>query len=71
VHLAYRAGAARVVLLSDDLANTGGGANELLADARMQMRTGVRFDTVGLGIDQDSQLLNTLAIESGGLAIKR
>jgi hypothetical protein len=31
----------------------------------------VRFDTVGLGIDQDAQLMTSLAAESGGLAIKR
>jgi hypothetical protein len=41
------------------------------AEARGAMRAGVRFDTVGLGIDQDSQLLTALAAESGGLAIKR
>lgn len=71
LRLAYKAGAARVILLSDGLANTGGGANELLAEARERMQYGVRFDTVGLGIDQDSALLNTLSAESGGLAIKR
>jgi hypothetical protein len=38
---------------------------------RMQMQQGVRFDTVGLGIDQDSSLMNSLATESGGLSIKR
>jgi hypothetical protein len=31
----------------------------------------VRFDTVGIGIDQDSPLLNALAAESGGIAVKR
>ena len=71
LRLAYKAGAARVILLSDGLANTGGGADELLADARIQMQHGVRFDTVGLGIDQDSALMNTLAAESGGLSMKR
>src|SRR5262249_10306987 len=53
LRLAYKAGAARVVLLSDGLANTGGGGDTLLAEARGEMRAGVRFDTVGLGIDQD------------------
>lgn len=71
LRLAYQAGAARVVLLSDGLANTGGSGDELLHDARMQMQRGVRFDTVGLGIDQDSSLMNALAVESGGLAVKR
>jgi hypothetical protein len=71
LRLAYKAGAARVVLLSDGLANTGGDGGELLAEARDAMRAGVHFDTVGLGIDQDSQLMTSLAAESGGMAIKR
>jgi hypothetical protein len=71
LRLAYAQGAARVVLLSDGLANTGGGADDLLADARAQIQRGVRFDTVGLGIDQDSPLMTTLAAESGGIAVKR
>lgn len=71
LRLAYKAGAARVILLSDGLANTGGDGDDLLAEARMQMQRGVRFDTVGLGIDQDSSLMNSLAAESGGLSIKR
>ena len=69
--LAYSIGAARIVLLSDGLANTGGGAGTLLANARTEMRRGVRFDTVGLGIDQDASLLQTLAAESGGVAMMR
>jgi hypothetical protein len=71
LRLDYKAGAARVILLSDGLANTGGDGDDLLAEARMQMQRGVRFDTVGLGIDQDSSLMNSLATESGGLSIKR
>jgi hypothetical protein len=71
LRLAYRAGAARVVLLSDGLANTGGSGDDLLADARAAMQAGVRFDTVGLGIDQDGPLMSTLAAESGGLAVRR
>jgi hypothetical protein len=71
LRLAYKAGAAQVVLLSDGLANTGGSSDTLLAEARQAMGAGVRFDTVGLGIDQDSQLMTVLASESGGIAIKR
>jgi hypothetical protein len=71
LRLAYAQGPSRVILLSDGLANSGGGARDLLADARGAMHAGVRFDTVGLGIDQDAQLLDTLARESGGLAIRR
>jgi hypothetical protein len=71
LRLAYQANAARVVLLSDGLANTGGSGDTLLAEARAAMHAGVRFDTVGLGIDQDSQLMTSLAAESGGMTIKR
>jgi hypothetical protein len=71
LRLAYKAGAQRIVLLSDGLANTGGSGGDLLAEARAEMQQGVRFDTVGLGIDQDAPLMTSLAGESGGLAIKR
>lgn len=71
LELAYTIGAARVVLLSDGLANTGGGGGELLARARREMQRGVRFDTIGLGIDQDAGLLQALARESGGVAMMR
>jgi hypothetical protein len=71
LRLAYEQGAARVVLLSDGLANTGGDGDELISEARMQIRRGVRFDTIGIGIDQDSPLMTTLAAESGGIAVKR
>ncbi len=69
--LAYSLGAARVVLLSDGLANNGGSGDDLLARARGQMAYGVRFDTIGIGLDQDAALLQTLADESGGLAVMR
>ncbi|MDX2093078.1 MAG: VWA domain-containing protein [Kofleriaceae bacterium] len=69
--LAYAIGAARIVLLSDGLANTGGGGDTLIARARTAIAHGVRFDTVGLGIDQDADLMQTLAHESGGLAMMR
>jgi hypothetical protein len=71
LRLAYEQGARRIVLLSDGLANTGGSGSDLLGEARMWMQRGVRFDTVGLGIDQDAALMTTLAAESGGLAMKR
>jgi hypothetical protein len=71
LELAYRMGARRVVLLSDGLANSGGDGGDLLDHARVQMQRGVRFDTVGLGFDQDAKLMQQLASESGGLAIMR
>jgi hypothetical protein len=71
MRLAYRMGARRVILLSDGLANTGGDGKDLLADARRAMRLGLRIDTVGLGLDQDGALLQTVAAESGGLAVVR
>lgn len=36
-----------------------------------EMQRGIRFDTVGLGLDQDSELLTTLSAESGGIAVMR
>jgi len=71
LELAYSIGAARIILLSDGLANTGGSGDTLLSNARSEMRRGVRFDTIGLGIDQDASLLQTLAAESGGVAMMR
>ena len=68
---AYTAGAARVVLLSDGLANEGGTGGDLIAEARAQMARGVRFDAVGLGISQDAALLRTLASEGGGQLVMR
>jgi hypothetical protein len=68
---AYDSDARRVVLLSDGLANTGGDGGDLLSEARAQMTRGVRFDTVGLGLDQDAALMRSLARESGGRAVMR
>ena len=69
--LAYQIRAQRIILLSDGLANTGGGANELLERAREQIAMGVRFDTIGIGLDQDLELMQKLAGESGGVALMR
>jgi hypothetical protein len=71
MRLAYEMGARRIILLSDGLANTGGNGGDLLADARRAMQRGLRIDTVGLGLDQDGDLLQTVAAESGGLAVVR
>lgn len=59
--------ARRIVLLSDGLGNVGGNSMTILRDAREGMRGGVRIDTVGIGVDQDGELLEALATESGGL----
>jgi len=64
---AFLMNAKRIVLLSDGLGNVGGRAHEILRDAREAIRGGVRIDTIGLGRDQDRQLLQALAGESGGL----
>jgi hypothetical protein len=71
LRIAYAAGARRIILLSDGLANNGGDGDDLLAEARAAIAAGVRFDTVGIGLDQDAALLRTLAAESGGMAIMR
>jgi len=68
---AYASRPRRVVFLSDGLANTGGDGRTLLAEARVEMRRGVRFDTVGVGRDQDKSLMKALAVESGGVADTR
>jgi len=67
MRLAFLMNAKRVVLLSDGLGNTGGGPAAVLRDAREAMRGGIRIDTIGLGNNQDVDLLQTLAGESGGL----
>jgi hypothetical protein len=71
LELAYQIRARRIILLSDGLANTGGGADELLERARAEIAMGVRFDTVGIGLDQDLELMQKLAGESGGVALMR
>lgn len=68
---AYTSTPTRVVFLSDGLANRGGTSQQLLAEARVQMRRGVRFDTVGVGPDQDAPLMQSLASESGGVVVRR
>jgi hypothetical protein len=64
---AFVLNAHRIVLLSDGLGNVGGNSMTILRDAREGMRGGVRIDTVGIGHDQDGELLEALAAESGGL----
>jgi hypothetical protein len=56
MRIAFLMNARRVVLLSDGL-----------RDAREAMRGGVRIDTIGLGGNQDAELMQALATESGGL----
>lgn len=64
---AFLMDARRIVLLSDGLGNVGGNAHAVLRDAREAMGGGVRIDTIGLGKGQDTELLQALASESGGL----
>jgi hypothetical protein len=64
---AFLMNARRIVLLSDGIGNVGGGSAVLLDDAREAIRGGVRIDAIGLGADQDVELLSRLAAESGGL----
>jgi hypothetical protein len=64
---AFLMNARRIVLLSDGLGNVGGGSKLLLEDMREAIRGGVRIDAIGLGHDQDADLLSRLAAESGGL----
>ena len=64
---AFVMNARRVVVLSDGLGNVGGDSRSILRDAREAMRGGVRIDAIGLGRDQDANLLRTLATESGGI----
>jgi hypothetical protein len=68
---AYASNPHRVVFLSDGLANVDGDGQQLLAEARTQMRRGVRFDTVGVGADQDRPLMVALAQQSGGISTSR
>lgn len=71
LRIAYASHPRRVVFLSDGLANVDGDGNQLLAEARVQMRSGVRFDTVGVGADQDRPLMAALAQQSGGISTSR
>ena len=67
MRVAFLLNAKRVVLLSDGLGNVNGNSDDVLRDAREAIRAGIRIDTIGLGLDQDRQLLGELAGESGGL----
>jgi len=64
-------GARHIVFLSDGLANTGGDGGDLLGLADTYARAGIRVDTVGLGADQDFQVLQDMAAVTGGVAVVR
>jgi hypothetical protein len=68
---AYTTRPSRVVFLSDGLTNTGGTRDQLLAEARIEIRRGVRFDTVGVGSNQDASMMRSMAVESGGQWVQR
>ncbi|MGE0546043.1 MAG: hypothetical protein AB7O24_07515 [Kofleriaceae bacterium] len=67
MRMAFLLNAPRIVLLSDGLGNIGGDQGDILRDLREAIRGGVRIDTIGIGPDQDTKLLTTLAAETGGL----
>lgn len=64
---AFVFGPKRVVLLSDGMPNFEGSSEQLLTMARAQIKTGVRFDTVSVGFEQNGSLMAGLARESGGV----
>ncbi len=71
MNAAFHMGARHIVLLSDGLANSGGNGASVLATAQPHMQSGVRIDTVGVGLEQDDNLLQALAHRSGGTAVMR
>jgi Ca-activated chloride channel family protein len=61
--------AARVILLSDGMANVGpSSARELASLGRALAERGATITTIGLGLDYDEDLMTALAAESGGNA---
>lgn len=64
-------GARHIVFLSDGLANTAGNGGDLMALAADCGDRGIRIDTVGLGTDQDFQVLAEMAGATGGVAVVR
>ncbi len=68
---AYRMGPRQIVLLSDGLANNGGNRDRVLAAAQPHIQRGLRIDTVGVGLDQDDALLQSLSQRSGGVSVMR
>ena len=64
-------GARHIVFLSDGLANTGGDGGELMELAAECGRRGIRIDTIGLGADQDFEVLGEVAAATGGIAVVR
>jgi hypothetical protein len=71
VRTALSMGSSRLILLSDGIANTGGDGNDLTAVARDAGARGVRIDTIGAGIDQDDNVLASMASTTGGVHLRR
>jgi hypothetical protein len=65
---ALRLAPQRIVFLSDGLAAAE--ESRLVAEARRAARRGVRFDTVGLGVDREPMYFR-VAQESGGMTVFR
>ncbi len=68
---AYALKAKNIVFLSDGMANVGGTPEEMLDEARAQMKAGVKFFTIGLGNGVREDILSALANESGGTVTLR
>jgi hypothetical protein len=64
---AYDLEPTRIVLVSDGRVAHAGGPRLLLLEARVHIDDGVRIDAVGAGIERHTDVLESLARESGGI----
>lgn len=64
---AYELAPTRIVLVSDGRVAHAGGPRQLLLEARVYIDAGLRIDAVGAGNDRHTDVLESLADESGGV----